>query len=243
MARSFAQLRGTAVKTSDSLSGLASINVPEVNGNSKHAARKILFSSVHSILDFSNGASVATMDMFQGLTTLGVECQAFCTAKLDQQSEVSFEKMIADLHEPYEVRESVCGDDRRRILYTRPGAGPDDLCSARDQPRTPRRARTRAQFNALDHQRLSAIRRGLTPSPGEQNRRQVCPQMAKGTEMRRIARFVAETLAELETGSGPPLRTGLMITIQSQSDLLTRPFFRCPLSVCSVPSVVKGIFE
>ena len=124
------------MKTSDSLSGLASINVPEVNGNSKHAARKILFSSVHSILDFSNGASVATMDVLQGLTTLGVECQAFCTAKLDLQSEVSFERMIADLHEPYEVRESVCGDDRARILYTRRGQVPINLF-ARRPPGTP----------------------------------------------------------------------------------------------------------
>ena len=74
------------------------------------------------------------MDVLQGLTTFGFDCQAFCTAKLDLQSEVSFEKMIADLHEPYEVRESVCGDDRARILYTRPGAGSDDLCSARDRP-------------------------------------------------------------------------------------------------------------
>ena len=81
--------------------------------------RKILFASAHSILDFSNGASVATLDVLQGLTTLGFECQAFCTAKLDLQTEVSFEKMIGDLHEPYQVRPSVCGADRARMLYTR----------------------------------------------------------------------------------------------------------------------------
>jgi hypothetical protein len=71
--------------------------------------RRILFASVHSVLDFSNGASVATMDLLQGLTMLGFECQAFCAAKLDLHSEVSFEKMIGDLHEPYQVRPSVCG--------------------------------------------------------------------------------------------------------------------------------------
>ena len=80
---------------------------------------KILIASVHSILDFSNGASVTTLDVLQGLTTLGFECQAFCTAKLDLQTEVSFEKMIGDLREPYQVRPSVCGADQAQILYTR----------------------------------------------------------------------------------------------------------------------------
>ena len=71
------------------------------NGNGAHPGNKVLFASVHSILDFSNGASVATLDVLQELTTRGFECQAFCTAKLDLQSEVSFEKMIGELHEPY----------------------------------------------------------------------------------------------------------------------------------------------
>jgi len=74
---------------------------------------------VHSILDFSNGASVATLDVLQGLTTLGFECQAFCTSKLDIHKEVNFEKIIGDLREPYQVRPSVCGADRARVLYTR----------------------------------------------------------------------------------------------------------------------------
>jgi hypothetical protein len=57
--------------------------------------------------------------VLQGLTTQGFECQAFCTAKLDLHSEVSFEKMIGDLHEPFQVRSSVCGADRAKVLYTR----------------------------------------------------------------------------------------------------------------------------
>ena len=32
--------------------------------------------------------------------------------------------MIGELHEPYEIRESVCGEDRARILYTRRGQVP-----------------------------------------------------------------------------------------------------------------------
>jgi GT2 family glycosyltransferase/glycosyltransferase involved in cell wall biosynthesis len=96
----------------------------KLNGIGKHAANKILFASVHSILDFSNGASVATMDVLQGLTARGFECQAFCAAKLDLQTEVSFEKMIGDLHEPFDVRPSVCGTDQAPILYTRRGRVP-----------------------------------------------------------------------------------------------------------------------
>jgi len=81
--------------------------------------RKILFASAHSIVDFSNGASVATLDMLQGLSALGFDCQAFCTPKLDVEEEVPFEKIITDLREPYQVRDSVCGADRARVLYTR----------------------------------------------------------------------------------------------------------------------------
>jgi hypothetical protein len=64
-------------------------------------------------------ASIATLDMLQGLTTLGLECQAFCTAKLDLNEDVCFEKIVGDLHEPHQVRPSVCGATRARILHTR----------------------------------------------------------------------------------------------------------------------------
>ena len=83
------------------------------------SGRKILFASAHSILDFSNGASVATLDLLQALTNLGLECQAFCTAKLDLNEAVCFEKLVGDLHEPFQVRPSACGDSHAKILYTR----------------------------------------------------------------------------------------------------------------------------
>ena len=86
--------------------------------------RRILFASVHSLLDFSNGASVATLDVLEGLTALGFECEAFCAAKLDLQAEVGFEKMIGDLHEPYQVRSSIRGTDKAQVLYTRRGRVP-----------------------------------------------------------------------------------------------------------------------
>ena len=80
--------------------------------------RKILFASAHSIVDFSNGASVATLDVLQGLTTHGFDCQAFCTPKLDTEDEVCFEKIISQLREPYQLRESVCGSKRRAGALT-----------------------------------------------------------------------------------------------------------------------------
>jgi glycosyltransferase involved in cell wall biosynthesis len=86
---------------------------------SSSRGRKVLFASAHSIVDFSNGASVATLDVLQGLAPFGFECHAFCTPKLDLPHEAPFERIIAELREPYEVRASACGPFRARILYTR----------------------------------------------------------------------------------------------------------------------------
>ena len=111
--------------------------------------RRILFASVHSILDNSNGASVATLDMLHGLSTLGFECQAFCAAKLDLQTEVSFEKMIGDLHEPCQLRTSACGTDRAQVLYTRRGQVPITFIrqkSTRHVKQTPEEIRTVLRF-------------------------------------------------------------------------------------------------
>ena len=81
--------------------------------------RKVLFASGHSIVDFSNGASIATLDVLQGLTSFGFESHAFCTPKLDLPQETCFEQIIGDLREPYQVRASACGSSRARVLYTR----------------------------------------------------------------------------------------------------------------------------
>ncbi len=45
--------------------------------------RNVVLASAHSIVDFSNGASLATLDVLQGLGEFGLECQAFCTSRLD----------------------------------------------------------------------------------------------------------------------------------------------------------------
>ena len=57
--------------------------------------------------------------MLEGLTTAGFECQAFCAAKLDLQTEVCLEKIIDAMHEPHQVQRSVCGSQRANVLYTR----------------------------------------------------------------------------------------------------------------------------
>ena len=101
--------------------GFSNLGFPEGRLSNKSLARRtVLFASAHSIVDFSNGASVATLDVLQGLTTHGFDCQAFCTPKLDTEDEVCFEKIISQLREPYQLRESVCGNRRAGALHQTP---------------------------------------------------------------------------------------------------------------------------
>jgi hypothetical protein len=106
----------------------------------QHGARtrrmgRVLFASAHSIVDFSNGASVATLDVLQGLTAAGFECQAFCTSKLDLHTDVCFEEVVDAMGEPHQVRPSTCGSQRARILYTRRQRVPIRLSTNRDAER------------------------------------------------------------------------------------------------------------
>ncbi len=71
--------------------------------------RKLLFASAHSIVDFSNGAAVATLDVLRGLAMGGFACQAFCTSRLDFHQEVCLETILAEAGEPHQVRASRCG--------------------------------------------------------------------------------------------------------------------------------------
>ena len=104
------------------------MNVPTTESNTNRNClllappppqRKILFASAHSVVDFSNGASVATLDVLQGLATAGFACQAFCTSRLDFQQEVCFEQIVGDMREPYQIRPSLCGGERAWLLFTR----------------------------------------------------------------------------------------------------------------------------
>ncbi len=71
--------------------------------------RKLLFASAHSIVDFSNGAAVATLDVLRGLAMGGFACQAFCTSRLDFHQEVCLETILAEAGEPHQVRAARCG--------------------------------------------------------------------------------------------------------------------------------------
>ena len=81
--------------------------------------QRIVFASAHSIVDFSNGASVATLDVLQCLATEGFDCQAFCTSRLDFQQEVILEQIVGDLRESYQIQPSICGGERANLLFTR----------------------------------------------------------------------------------------------------------------------------
>ena len=86
--------------------------------------RNILFASAPSIVDSSNGASVATPDVLRGLAAAGFECQAFCTPRLDFHTEVCFEDVVGATREPFRVQPSICGSERARVLSTRRQAVP-----------------------------------------------------------------------------------------------------------------------
>jgi glycosyltransferase involved in cell wall biosynthesis len=94
-----------------------SVRGPGENGR----PRKIVFASGHSVLDFSSGAAVASMDLLQGLAASGFLCQAFCSPKLDFDHDVPLEEMVAKLGEPCEVCPSVSGANAARVLYTQRG--------------------------------------------------------------------------------------------------------------------------
>ena len=122
---------------------------PSLDGNDlagqPRRERKILFASAHSIVDFSNGASVATLDVLQGLATAGFDCQAFCTSRLDFQQEVCLEQIVGDLREPYQIRPSICGGERARLLFTRRHRVPITVVRLESSRHTPAEPRGRSE--------------------------------------------------------------------------------------------------
>ena len=67
-----------------------------------------------SIVDFSNGASVATLDVLHGLCASGFECRAFCTPKLDLQKGTRLEHVLDDSRELYQVLPAACDTKARK---------------------------------------------------------------------------------------------------------------------------------
>jgi Glycosyltransferase Family 4 len=93
-----------------------------------------VFASAHSIVDFSNGASVATLDVLHGLCGSGFECRAFCTPKLDLQMGARLEHVLDDATELYQILPAACGTERARILYTQRGPIPITVVNLDSSP-------------------------------------------------------------------------------------------------------------
>ena len=95
---------------------------PAVNEPAPRPVKRILFASAHSIVDFSNGASIATLDMLEGLTTAGFDCQAFCAGKLDFQTEARLDEIVDAMRAPHHDEPSVCGSQRAECDVYAPAA-------------------------------------------------------------------------------------------------------------------------
>jgi hypothetical protein len=89
-----------------------------LEATSRREKRKILFASTHSIVDFSNGASVATLDVLHRLCASGFECRAICTPKLDLQKGTCLEHVLDSSGEVYQVLPAACGTERAHVLCT-----------------------------------------------------------------------------------------------------------------------------
>ena len=55
---------------------------------------RILFASLHGYIDPSNGASTATRDLLELLTSRGHDCRAFTATLFDFAREVSAESLL-----------------------------------------------------------------------------------------------------------------------------------------------------
>jgi glycosyltransferase involved in cell wall biosynthesis len=61
---------------------------------------KLLFASIHSYLDPSSGAALATREVLELLTARGMDCRAFTAGVLDFERETSVEEVLASLEMP-----------------------------------------------------------------------------------------------------------------------------------------------
>ena len=85
----------------------------------------------------------------KGSPKAGFDCQAFCAAKLDFQNEVCVEDVVDAMGGPHQLRPSVCGASRARLLFTRRQRVPITLIhleSTRIVPQRPDEVETVRQF-------------------------------------------------------------------------------------------------
>lgn len=62
---------------------------------------RLLFASVHSYLDPSSGAAVATRDLLECLASHGIDCRVICAGVLDIERETPHESVLKSLQMPY----------------------------------------------------------------------------------------------------------------------------------------------
>ncbi len=90
-------------------------------------SRRIVFVSPHCLLDFTNGAAMATLDGLTLLARSGFECEAFCGSHMDDWQEVLVEEILARRRVRYVVRNAQIGAYRARMNFTTHGQVPVTL--------------------------------------------------------------------------------------------------------------------
>ncbi len=64
------------------------------------SAERLLFASIHSHLNPSSGAALATRDLLEVLSTRGWDCRALCCGVLDYERETPLDEVVAALELP-----------------------------------------------------------------------------------------------------------------------------------------------
>ena len=63
-------------------------------------AHRLLFASIHSYLDPSSGAALATRELLELLAGRGWDCRALTCGVLDYQNETPIEDVLASIERP-----------------------------------------------------------------------------------------------------------------------------------------------
>jgi glycosyltransferase involved in cell wall biosynthesis/GT2 family glycosyltransferase len=79
--------------------------------------KKIAFVSTHCVIDYTNGAAVATFAGIKALTAQGFECQAFCATQFDAREAVDINKVMTRLGLKYEIRNARIGPYYGRMIF------------------------------------------------------------------------------------------------------------------------------
>ena len=73
---------------------------------------RLLFSSIHSYLDPSSGAALATRELLELLAARGMDCRVLCTGVLDYERETPLDELLASLGLPVSRFQAALGGGR-----------------------------------------------------------------------------------------------------------------------------------